>query len=128
MSDSELLFFPRGQVSIDGSNPQTITDYDYDFTNGAKLKPTLRNPTGGVVLGPKAVSFSFNMLIDSDGEEIDVDQAVDTGEVMLFTLKFPGGITKVIIGVLNSASAKFSIDDGVARALKGVGKLVLPAV
>lgn len=128
MAGEELLFFPRGQISIDGGNPQQVTDFDYDFTNGLKLKPTLRNPTGGIVLGAKAVSFSFNLIIDDEGEELDVDTMVDTGETIPIVAKFPGGVTKVILGAISSASAKFSIDDGVARAVKGVGALVLPAV
>lgn len=127
MSDSELLFFPRGQVSIDGLNPQQVTDFSYEFVNGAKLKSTLRSNPAGFTLGTKAVSGDFNIIVDEDGEEIDYDGAVDSGEVFQTVAKFPGGVNKTILMVLTSAGAKFTIDDGVARSLKFIGKLILPA-
>lgn len=128
MSDTELLFFPRGQIGIDGGNPQQITDFNSAFANGAKLKHTLRANPAGITLGQKTLSFDFNIIIDEDGEEIDWDRKVDTGESTTLVCKKPGGVTKVLIGVISEASEKFSIDDGVARAIKGIGKVILPSV
>lgn len=122
--NQELLQYPRGQVSMDSGPLYQITDYDHELVNGAKLQSTLRSDPAGFTLGKRAVSGGFNCMIDEGGEERDWDSMVLNGTVTSFRLKFPGGDTKTISAILTSVGAKITLEDGVGRAMKFIGKLI----
>jgi hypothetical protein len=120
-SNDQLVQFPRGQVSF-GSGPlQNCTDFSSTTTNGGKLVSTLRRNPGGFVLGKKAVSFDMNLQVDEDGDERDWEDLVDKGTPQTIRLKIPGGATRSLRCIIIEVGTKFTIEDGVARPIKGVG-------
>ena len=56
MPGENLVQFPRGQVSIDGTASFQMTDATWKHSNGAKLKATLRADPAGFVRGVRAIS------------------------------------------------------------------------
>lgn len=116
--------FPRGQVSFDSGPLQNCTTFSATTTNGAKLVNTLRSNPAGFTIGKKGVEASFDLMIDETGDERDWDAMVDKGTVHRLRLKKPGGKTKTLLCVLTSVSDEITIEDGVKRALKLIGKWV----
>lgn len=124
MAAQELKQFPRGQIAIGGGDLQQTTNFEWDYSNNAKLVHTLRKRApAGVVLGNESVTFSGQMVVDEDGPEIDLFDAVATGNFFVVRLKMPG-LTKGILGVINNVKGRFTLEDGVQFDYSGVGAFI----
>lgn len=126
MADNELKQYPRGQVSLGPGDLQQCTDFEWDYTNNAKLIHVLRvvNGPSGYTVGNRAVSFTFNIVIDEDGPERDYFDLVDTGKPQQARIKLPGAVTKAINGVISGIKGRITLEDGVQMTATGVGKFV----
>lgn len=124
MADSELKQYPRGQIAIAGGDLQQTTNFEYDYTNNAKLVHTLRKAApSGFVMGNQAIAFSGSMVVDEDGPEFKLFDAVKRGTPLVMRAKMPG-LTHGINGVINSAKVRFTLEDGVQIDYAGIGSLV----
>lgn len=123
-SNEDFSQFPRGQVSFSQGPLYNCMDFSATTSNGAKLVTTLRRNPAGFTMGKKGVSFSFNLMIDEEGDERDWDSMVDLGTVETLRIKKPGGKTRSLICVLTEVGDEISLEDGVKRPIKGVGKWV----
>jgi hypothetical protein len=122
MAENETRRFPRGQIALGSGDLQQAIVARFTFTNNGKLKHSLRRSPSGYVLGTRDCSGSFELEIDEDGPEIDVFDAIKSGEFKNFRYKMPK-IVKTIEGILVSVDVELPIDDAVKFTVSWVGKL-----
>lgn len=121
MAESEIPYFPRGQISFGAGDLVQVTSVSYSYTNNGKLKHSLKRSPSGKVLGTKEVTGSFSVDIDEDGPEREYFARVDSGEEVSMRLKLPG-LTKNIVGFLTSIDGEIPLDDACTLKVNFAGK------
>ena len=119
--------YPRGQVTFDGAALFQCDSFDYTHTNNGKLKSTLRADPAGTVRGARAVSFNFKVWMPDDPAEadnIDWQTSVQFKLPHVIYLKLPGGQRVMLDCILTEEGANITVEDGVKKAVKGVGFFV----
>jgi hypothetical protein len=122
MSD-ELLNYPRGTVATGNGDLTQVTNLKGKYSNGAKLKHSLRKSPSGYTLGVKECSGSFDLEIPESGEERDYWSLVKDGTVKRLRIKIPG-TTKAINIVVSDLDFELPSDDAIKETVSFIGELV----
>jgi len=121
MASSEILQYPRGQISMGPGDLVQVTNVSFSYTNNGRLRHTLKQSPSGKVLGNQEVSGSFTAAIDEDGPERDYFARVKSGEEVSMRLKLPV-TTKNVVGFLVSVDGDIPLDDAVELTINFQGK------
>ena len=121
MANSELLRFPRGQISIGGDLLQVV-EGEYTVNNNAKTKATLRSEGQpvGVVKGVVDCSGNFKCIIDADDREMDWVAFANDMEGKNIQYKSPK-ITDTVDAVVTQATVRFPNDDAIEITVNWTG-------
>lgn len=123
MADNQLKRYPRGQMKMAGDLVQ-VTNASFKKTNNAKLMHTLRKSPSGVVLGHNEATFSFEAIVDEDGQERDWDNIQGKGLFKTFQFIRPATDAAVVIGVVADLETSMASDGAVTLRGNGVGMFV----
>ena len=121
---NDLLDYPRGQISLGTGKLAQATMTRMTYTQGRRLKHTIRRSPSGFVTGNHEVSGSISTIIDEEGPERDYFALVKSGAQKQFRYEIPGqGV--VVVGVFSQVSAEIPTDDAVSVSADFVGKLTV---
>lgn len=105
-------FYPTGQVTLEGSVLVQADKFSAKHDNSLTLKATLANPNGTPVTGMRSVEVSWDMLVDNNGPELDMVNAVTEARPMLIGFKFPNlGVNMSCKATAASATVGQSLGD-----------------
>lgn len=82
-------FYPTGQVKLEGSTLVQADNFSANVDNSLALKATLADPNGTPVVGMRSAEVSWDMLVDNNGPEVDMVNAVNEARPMEMGFKFP---------------------------------------
>jgi hypothetical protein len=110
MSDT-MLKYPKAAIAQGAGDLVTVTNFNIDITNNAKLKHTLRMVAAGVSFGVQEGTLKFDIEISEAGLERDFIDDVKKGTIRQIRAKLPGGSTLVCKGAYSQASIDQPMDD-----------------
>lgn len=122
MADT-LKEYPRGSVAMGSGDLASVSNLKVKFSNGAKLVHTIRESPSGVVRGHKEVSGTFDVVVDSAGEERDWWGLVKSGEVKQFRVKMPGEVKNIAIAS-SDVDLEIPSDGPISETVAFVGKWI----
>jgi hypothetical protein len=113
----DVLNYPKAAIAMGNGDLVQVTNFNFDFTNNAKLKHTLRRKVAGVVKGNEEGTLKFDLEIDETGPERDYFNLIKTGEIKQVRAKLPGGMTLVLKGAYQQLSLDQPLDDACKMSL-----------
>jgi hypothetical protein len=121
MGDSETYFCPRGQISFGAGDLVDVINVAFNFSNNAKMRPTLKDAWGHKVLGAKTLSGTFVTVLSEKGLERDYFSRVESGEAVSMRLKM-STLTKNVEGVLTGIDGTLPLDDAIEFTVHWLGR------
>jgi hypothetical protein len=121
MANSELLRFPRGQISVGGDLRQA-REGELSLNNNASLVYTLRKEgkPAGVVKGNEDCTGSFVLLIDEDDRDQNWMSICKKMEGKNFQYKSPK-ITDIVEGVVQQVTIRFPDGGAIEMTINLIG-------
>ncbi len=122
MSDTMRLF-PKAAIAQGAGDLVSVTNFNVDFTNNAKVKHTLRRKAAGITLGNEECTVKFDLEADETGLERDFITDVKRGTIKQLRIKLPGATTLVCKGAYSQASIDQPMDDACKVSMTFIGSL-----
>lgn len=115
--------YPRGGIAMGNGDLVQVTNVKGKYTNGAKLKHSIKKTPSGYTLGHREVSGTFETEVPEGGMERDWWDLVRNGTVKQVRIKFPG-TTKALDIVCSDLDFELPSDDAIKKTIGFIGQLV----
>jgi hypothetical protein len=123
MADEQLVY-PQAFIAQGNGDLLQVTNFTLSFTNGAKLKHTLRRKGAGHTLGNPETTVTYDAEIDEDGPERNYWRDAQRGTIRQLRAKIPGGRTTLTVnGVYSQVDLDGPLDDATKVKCTFIGKL-----
>ena len=129
MANGEMLRFPQASIAMGNGDLVEVTDFNVDFSNGAKVVHLLRRSGAGVVIGVRECTVTFNAPIDEDGPKRNYWKDCEEGTIRQIRAKVPGGTTVLVVnGVYSKVTLDGPLDDATKVSCTFIGRLEKPSI
>ena len=127
MAAGEQLRYPQASIAMGNGDLVDVTNFNVDFSNGAKQIHTLRQKAAGHSLGVEECTITFDSVISENGPERNYWKDCKRGIVRQVRAKAPGGRTNLTCnGVYSKVTFDGPLDDATKVSCTFIGKLEEP--
>jgi hypothetical protein len=106
-----MEIYPRAYLAMGNGDLVQVTNWNFVYTNNAKMKSTLRRQNSGVTRGNTEGTLKFDMEVPASGPERDYFMLVQSCEIKQIRAKLPGGIVRVLDGAFQELAEDQPMDD-----------------
>jgi hypothetical protein len=102
---------------MDNGDLVQVTNWNFTYTNNAKMKSTLRRRNAGVTMGNTEGTLKFDLEVPESGPERDFFTLVQSGQMKQIRQKLPGGAVRVLEGAFQEIAEDQPADDAFKTSL-----------
>jgi hypothetical protein len=106
-----MELYPRAYLAMGNGDLVQVTNWNFTYTNNAKMKSTLRRQNAGVTRGNTEGTLKFDLEVPASGPERDFFALVQSGELKQIRAKLPGGAVRVLEGAFQEIAEDQPADD-----------------